>query len=253
MSSTALFESLPQKTPNGKLEHAKKSNESFSAGYLTKLMNPLLQEWNEQPKLQWELKRLSTVLRVDRAHTVMLGEQRIITKYQAGVLLQELDNIEQAGPEGFKTEPGFGSIVLQIEQDLTRRVGEDTAGRLPIARSRLDQGPTVRRITDRDEVLVVMEELQCLQATLISKAKEHRDTKKVHYTHMQQSQAANFGHWLLAFKDRLEDSFLQSDGPKSSRGRRSIRDGPTNQLPPYGGISQLLFCLRQLETRSRQV
>jgi argininosuccinate lyase len=185
-----------------------KTAESFSTGRLSKLMSPLLQEWNETPRLQTELKNLSTVLQVDRAHVVMLAEQKIIDTKQACALLTELRNIDKAGPEAFRTEPGFGSIVLQIEQELTKRLGEDTAGRLPIARSRLDQGTTVRRMTDRNAILMVSSELQALQVTLIKEAERHRHVNMIHYTHLQQAQPANFGHWLLAFRDRLQDSVL---------------------------------------------
>lgn len=190
----------------------RKGGEAFSAGRLTKLMSPLLQEWNEQPRLQAEIRNLSTVLRVDRAHVVMLSEQGIITKSQGAALIQELENIARAGTDGFKVAPGYGSIVLQVEQELIRRLGENIAGRLPIARSRLDQGPTVNRMVHRDAILAVMGGLQALQATLIHKAELHRNTSMIHYTHLQQAQPANFGHWLLAFQDRLQDCCYRLQG-----------------------------------------
>lgn len=198
----------PQHTNGNGNGTAKKPREAFSAGRLTKLMSPLLQQWNEKPRLQVELNNLTSVLRVDRAHVVMLAEQEIITKHQACALLRELKTIAQAGPAAFQVEPGFGSIVLQMEQELTERLGEDTAGRLPIARSRLDQGSTVRRMADRKAILETMDELRGFQRTLVNKAEKHRHVNMIHYTHLQQAQPANFGHWLLAFVDRLQNPFV---------------------------------------------
>lgn len=46
-------------------------------------------------------------------------------------------------------------------------------------------------------------------ATLANVAERHKDVPTISYTHLQQAQPANFGHYLLAFEDRLEDAFDQ--------------------------------------------
>ena len=172
-------------------------------------MSYLLLAWNDLPRLEWELNNLSAILRVDRAHVVMMAEEKVITEAQAGALLRELKAIQEAGPEDFRTEYGYGSLVLQIENTLTIRLGDSIAGRLPIARSRLDQGATVKRMCDRENILAVLTDLLVLQNSLIMEAVKHADVAMIGYTHLQQAQPSNFGQYLLAFKSRLEDSSQQ--------------------------------------------
>lgn len=181
----------------------------FAEGRLSKPMSDLLSHYNEGPRLAWEVKHLSSIVQVDRAHVVMLARQGYMTPPQAGAILAELDDIRAAGPGAFAVTPGYGSMVLQMEKVLTERVGDDVAGRLPIARSRLDQGATVRRLVDKENVLDVVRQLLVLQETLIAVAAQHANTPFISYTHMQQAQPATFGHYLLAYSERLNDSFQQ--------------------------------------------
>lgn len=181
----------------------------FTEGRLSKAPNPLVQQLNEAPRLAWELKNLSSITQVDRAHVVMLARQGYMTSHQATALLTELQDIQAAGPAAFTATPGYGSMVLQMEMALASRLGDDIAGRLPIGRSRLDQGATVRRIVDRASLQLVIEQLLDFQETLIATAAKHRDTTIISYTHLQQAQPATFGHYLLAYRDRLQDCFQQ--------------------------------------------
>lgn len=181
----------------------------FTEGRLSKPMSDLLCTYNEGPRLVWEVKHLSTIIQVDRAHIVMLARQGYMTSTQAGALLAELDDIRAAGPQNFTPTPGYGSMVLQMEKVLAERLGDDIAGRLPIARSRLDQGATVRRLVDKDNVLAVLEQLLRLQETLLAAAAKDAQTPFLSYTHMQQAQPNTYGHYLLAFSARLDDAFQQ--------------------------------------------
>lgn len=183
--------------------------ELFSAGRLSKPMSQLLRDHNEKPRLAWEKKHISEILQVDIAHVVMLAEQRLIDHTQAQALLRELRNLSKQYPENLAIKPGYGSMVLQIERMLASRFGEDTAGNVPIARSRLDQGATVRRMVDRVHNINVVQALLDVQDSLIDAAEREKDTPMISYTHLQQAQPANFGHYLLAFRDRLADSVEQ--------------------------------------------
>ncbi|TQV94067.1 argininosuccinate lyase [Cordyceps javanica] len=181
----------------------------FAEGRLAKPMSELLRSYNEGPRLAWEVKHLSAIVRVDRAHVVMLARQGYMTRAHAGALLAELDDIGAAGPAAFAVAPGYGSMVLQMERVLAERLGDDVAGRLPVARSRLDQGAAVRRLADRDGLLRVVGGLLALDDALVAAAARHARTPFLGYTHLQQAQPATYGHYLLAFSDRLHDSFQQ--------------------------------------------
>ncbi|KAL2821299.1 L-Aspartase-like protein [Aspergillus cavernicola] len=139
----------------------------------------------------------------------MLATQELITEDQAGSIIQALEDLDKDGQDQFTTKPGYGTINLQIEEYLSQRLGQDTAGRLPIGRSRIDHGATVRRVSDRCNVLKVQRGLLVLQEALIETAERHGDSAIISFTHMQQAQPATFGHYLLAFYNRLGDSFQQ--------------------------------------------
>ncbi|KAK4501039.1 hypothetical protein PRZ48_006845 [Zasmidium cellare] len=188
---------MPSKIENG--------GEPFFAGRLSKPMSELLRQNNEAPRLVWEQKNMSHILQVDLAHAVMLQEQGLITRQQACDLVKALQGISKGGQ--FVTKDGYGSMVLQIEGHVAKQIGEDTAGRLAIARSRLDQGATVWRLSAKAQMRDITEELARLQDTLLSVAARYSATPSINYTHLQQAQPATFGHYLLAFRDRLQDSF----------------------------------------------
>jgi argininosuccinate lyase len=194
-------------------DDATKSNgHAFFEGRLSCPMSDLLLAHNEIPRVAWELKHLKAVLQVDFAHVVMLHEQSLLDRAYASAIVEGLNAISQAGPAGMSTEPGLGSIVLQIEKTLADLVGEDTAGRLSTARSRLDQGATVRRIADREQMLLVANNLLALQDTVLRAAEKHRNVASLSYTHLQQAQPATFGHYLLGYHSRLVDCFDQLAG-----------------------------------------
>lgn len=187
----------------------KHGGEPLTAGHLSKPVSELMEEYVDSPALKGELRQLPSVLQVDYAHLVMLATQGLISESQAGSIIQELENLGKDGHEEFTTKPSYGTINLQIEEYLSQRLGQDTAGRLPIGRSCIDHGATARRITDRGNVLKVQRALLALQDTLIKTAGRHGDTAIISFTHMQQAQPATFGHYLLAFYNRLADSFEQ--------------------------------------------
>lgn len=185
------------------------SSKAFSAGRLSRGTSQLLQECVDDAHLEGELKQLSFVLEVDRAHVVMLAKQRLITQAQATALLEEIEYLSREGYTRIVPEPGFGTINLQIENYLAQRIGQDTAGRLPIGRSRIDHGATVRRVSDRRSVLKVQKGLMTILDVLLSVASKHYETVYISFTHMQQAQPATFGHYLFAFFERLNSMAQQ--------------------------------------------
>ncbi|KAF4970531.1 hypothetical protein FSARC_2440 [Fusarium sarcochroum] len=187
-------------------QSSKVHSEPFTAGRLAKSTSDLLQEYVDTPKLKGELQALPSVLQVDHAHLVMLAAQGLITPNHAGALIQELEDLGRS-PDKFTAKAGYGTLNLQIEEYLAQRLGRDIAGRLPIGRSRIDHGATVRRLADRNNVLEVQKGLLALQDALVKGAKKHGDTAIISFTHMQQAQPATFGHYLLAFHDRFVDTF----------------------------------------------
>ncbi|KAL2793390.1 L-Aspartase-like protein [Aspergillus keveii] len=187
----------------------KSKSKPFTAGRLAKPTSQLLQDYVDGPALKGELRLLPHVVQVDRAHLIMLAAQGLVTDEQAGSIIEALEDLDKDGEEQFSAKPGYGTINLQIEEYLSQRLGHNIAGRLPIGRSRIDHGATVRRVSDRANLLNVQNALLSMQEALLRASEQHANTPIISFTHMQQAQPATFGHYLLAFHTRLVDCFQQ--------------------------------------------
>jgi argininosuccinate lyase len=176
-------------------------------GCLEKRQSDLAIRLDVQPILEHEKNLFPYFCQVDLAHTVMLTEQNIISREVGGKLLSVLLEIRERGVEGFPIDPVNGTLFYQIEAFLTEKLGEQIAGSVHTARSRLDQSATAQRLFERQSILQVMKRTHDLQAIIIELAERHRDTIMPSYTHMQQAQPGNFCHYLLSFVDRLQDDF----------------------------------------------
>ncbi len=137
----------------------------------------------------------------------------IVSKEDAGAILQGLGQIEQEIGEGkfvFKRE--LEDIHLNIEARLAEIVGP-TAGRLHTARSRNDQVVTDFRLWVRAACERADKGLLELSRALLAQAEKHAASIMPGYTHMQPAQPVTFGHHLLAYvemfardRGRFEDA-----------------------------------------------
>lgn len=161
----------------------------------------------EQPHLEREVLQFHEYLQVDIAHTIMLAEQNILEPEQARLILSTLHEIVAMGPAHFPLDPQRGSFLLQVESYLFQKIGESVGGRMHTGRSRLDQGPTVRRLYKRRLLLDVFDQIIALQEVILSLAVKHADTLMPGYTCMQHAHPTTFGHYLLSFSSKISDDF----------------------------------------------
>lgn len=164
-------------------------------------------QYTEWPRLQGERKKFDEFLSVDLAHTAMLVEQGIVSAETGRAILTRLLAAQALGAEDFPVDARKGSFLLQMESFLFAAIGEDVGGQMHTGRSRIDQGATVRRLYQRNRMIVVMERLLALRTVIAEQARRHVGTIMPGYTHMQQAQPWVFGHYLLSFSSRLHDSF----------------------------------------------
>lgn len=176
----------------------------FSQARLGKVPNEAAIAYGMEPLLAAEFELFDAFLRVDLAHTVMLGEQKILTGEQAAAILGALSECRAAGPEGFDLDPKAGSFLLQMERYLTSRIGADTAGRMHTGRSRNDQSAAVNRLYVRDVLLSVCDAEARLQETLLAMAAAHVETYMPGFTHLQHAQPTTLGHYLMRHYHTLE-------------------------------------------------
>ena len=142
---------------------------------------------------------------VDKAHLVMLAEERLIPAGDAAAMLRVLRETEREGFEKARLEAGGG--MHSAEQVLIRKLGEDVGGRIHLARSSGDLGAIGTRIPQRDRLLDLMAELNRVREVLVGVAEAHVDTVMPGYTHGQHAQPITLGHHLAAWAAVLERDF----------------------------------------------
>lgn len=188
------------------MQHTEKS---FSAARLTKPPSAHLKQFYQLPGLEREKKQFDEFCQIDLAHTVMLVEREIVSKAVGRQLLAALLEVRGLGFSGLGVDADRGSLLFQIEAYLAEKVGDDIAGAVHTARSRIDQSATARRLFKRSGLLQVMDRIIFLQDVLIRAAEQYASTLMPSYTHLQQAQPGNFGHYLLSFASRLQSDFTR--------------------------------------------
>ncbi|MCC7274934.1 MAG: argininosuccinate lyase [Alphaproteobacteria bacterium] len=162
---------------------------------------------SQAPGLARESRHFKEFMAVDRAHTVMLVEQGILSREHGKAILGVLAEIDAGGLEGLAVDETRGSFLLQVEARLAERLGEDIGGRMHTGRSRIDQGATVRRLYKRRRLLDAVEGLLRLESAVLEKAQRHRRTLMPGYTHLQHAQPWVFGHYLHSFFVKFREDF----------------------------------------------
>jgi len=163
-----------------------------------------------------------------QAHTIMLYENKVITKKEVKKILKGLEDLKK---EKFEKKSDSEDIHELIESLLIERIGIDAGGKMHTARSRNDQVALDIRMKIRDDINIVC---QCLLDTiksLVQLAKKHQETIVHLNTHLQQAQVGLFSHYLLSYADAL---FRDLD-------RLYVTYGRVNENPlgagPIGGTS----------------
>ena len=133
------------------------------------------------------------------AHATMLGAKNIISKEDADILVQGLENL-LSDLENGKLEIDYTceDIHMFIEQVLTERLGE-VGKKLHTARSRNDQVALATRMYLRDQTDLVVEKVKSLINSITYQAEKYYDTIMPGYTHLQRAQPITFGHHLMAY------------------------------------------------------
>lgn len=164
---------------------------------------------------------LKAMVQIHIAHLKMLEEQQLVSKEDAkkiGAAIGQLD-MEYFSKQEY--QPQFEDLFFHIENKLMEMAG-DIAGNLHIGRSRNDMGIAIYRMTIREKLLDLMEELVTLRTSLIAFALEHVDTIMIGYTHTQQAQPTTFAHYLKAVIDQLTRDFKRMQHAYATVNRSSM-------------------------------
>ncbi len=132
--------------------------------------------------------RLRYCLKMDRAWTVMLYKQELITKQQAAKILTALKDAEEVG-RGFGGET-LATALLDGDEDLASLTTLGRTLQEPMSRQQC-----------RDLLLEIVDEMvEALDATLDS-AEKNTDSVMAGCTHFAHGQASTYGAYLVAIHD----------------------------------------------------
>ncbi len=139
-----------------------------------------------------------------KAHVKMLAQCGYVSKATADKITRELDAIVSRIEKGdFVFTPELEDIHMHIESEIIKKLGDEGA-RLHTARSRNDQIALDIRLYLRELSKDIICETRTLQAALVAKADENRDTIMPGFTHLQHAQPVLFAHHLLAYVEMFE-------------------------------------------------
>ena len=144
------------------------------------------------------------LMRINRAHGVMLVEQGICSADEMGAILTALQEIEESiTPSELVYDGEVEDAFFLVERELTKRLGIDLAGKLHTGRSRNDMDHTIFKLQLKRRWSDLLGTLTDLLTTLIGVAERDAETIIVAYTHGQPAQPSTFGHYLGAFIEVL--------------------------------------------------
>ena len=145
-------------------------------------------------------ERLATaVVDINKAHVVMLMEQKIIQRQDGAKILKALSKLSNV-----KLDPAAEDVHMAVEEAVLKETGPEVGGNLHIAKSRNDQVTTAIRMQLRNELVELMLKVLEMQESLLDTASKHLDTVILEYTHLQAAQPVTFAHYLLSHVQGLE-------------------------------------------------
>ncbi len=158
-----------------------------------------------------------------QAHSLMLYQNKIITKNDAKKILSSLENLKN---KKFDNSSEAEDIHELIESLVIKNAGMISGGKMHTARSRNDQVVLDIRMKIRDDINTICNCLLDTIESLVSVAKNHQKTIMPLYTHLQQAQAGLFSHYLLAHADVLYRDFQRLYGTFERVNQSPLGAGP---------------------------
>lgn len=138
------------------------------------------------------------MLAADDAHALMLLDQGILTRDEAGRLLTFSRDLAARGAGSLELSPEREDLYLNIEAHLIAELGDYVGGKLHTGRSRNDLYAAVQRIKCRETILRLADLSLGLRAVLLEVAEANLTTVIPGYTHLQPAQPITFGYHLAA-------------------------------------------------------
>ncbi len=187
---------------------------TFSPDYVRLVLN----ENFEDAKAQF----MTPLLAIEYAHLVMLAEQQIVAREEAGSIRRALDGIVEEAIREVAYDGTYEDLFFYLERLIVAGCGEDAAGRLHTARSRNDIDMTMYRMSQRQLILAVLEGSFALRGALIALADRYRTAVFAAHTHTQPAQPSTIAHYLQAVVEQLERDAVRLEAAYASTNRNPL-------------------------------
>lgn len=173
-----------------------------SKARLGKAQSPQMLEYVWTPYADIDDENVRAMVLCNMAHTVMLHEQKIISKPEAAKILKALRRLQKSSA-AFPFDPAKGDLFFNVEAYVIEHAGPDMGGKMHIGRSRIDLIAALMRLKVRANLSRLLPLLLKLQDAILARARETTDAVMPAYTHLQPAQVTTFAHYLLGFHDAL--------------------------------------------------
>ena len=138
------------------------------------------------------------------AHCKTLAKARVLTPGETRAIVRGLELVKTEFDRGrFRFLRQDEDIHMAIERRLTELIGP-LGGKVHTGRSRNDQVALDVRLYLRDQLNLLLAQLEEFQLVLVAKAKANRTLAMPGYTHLQRAQPVLLAHHLLAYVEMLE-------------------------------------------------
>ena len=173
-------------------------SEAIQRGKIKKAPAPEVVKYLIRPAIEADLARsYSTILDINKAHILMLGETGIIKPDVAKKLLAATAQIEREKDHpSFEINPDVEDLYFNLERYLIKLTGLEVGGQQHTARSRNDLFATEIRMDTRKVFLKLSQMFIELRRAYLALARENLETVMSGYTHMQPSEPITFAHYL---------------------------------------------------------
>jgi argininosuccinate lyase len=142
------------------------------------------------------------------AHATMLQSIGLLEEEDFSKLKPELISILKEVEKGnFYIEDGIEDVHSQIEYMLTKKLG-DAGKKIHSGRSRNDQVLVDLKLFLRDEIELLVKNIEELFILFIEKSNQYKDYLLPGYTHYQIAMPSSFGLWFGAYAESLSDDLL---------------------------------------------
>jgi argininosuccinate lyase len=147
------------------------------------------------------------VLAINKAHVAMIMEQKIIQQEPGAQILAALSKLSAS-----TLDPNAEDVHMAIEEAVLAETGPEVGGNMHTAKSRNDQVTTAIRMTLRNELQAIMQQILEMQKNLLDTAAKHLGTIILEYTHLQAAQPVTYAHYLVSQYDALSRDLQRLQG-----------------------------------------